>query len=40
MIQQTQPVENESGELVQTKVSGRQNTAPITKDVIDVQDFN
>lgn len=39
MIQQTQPVENEAGDKADPP-TGRQNTAEITKDVIDVQDFN
>ena len=34
MTEQAQPVETEAPK------TGRQNTAPITKDVIDVQDFN
>lgn len=36
MSQETETVANEAG----PKTAGRQNTAPITKDVIDVQDFN
>jgi pyruvate ferredoxin oxidoreductase beta subunit len=39
MIQQTEPVENEAGDMVDPPTA-RQNTTEITKDVIDVQDFN